>query len=263
MKKLLALLLALTLCWAPLAIAEETPTLTFGETQAPAEETEAPAETAEPAEEPEAALPLTGVIIGIDPGHQEHQNKEQEAVAPGSSETKKKCSSGTEGRVTHVAEYVVNLDVSLQLRDALEALGCTVVMTRTANDVDISNQERAKMMNEAGVDLWLRVHCDGSESSSEKNGISMYVCETGDTAEESYRAGECLVDAMCEATGAKNRGVTRTDAYTGNNWSERPCVLVEMGYMSNAEEDARLNTPSYQAELVEGMVNGIRAFVGK
>ena len=50
--------------------------------------------------------------IGIDPGHQAHGNSAQEAVAPGSSETKAKVSSGTYGRFTGVPEYEVNLDVS-------------------------------------------------------------------------------------------------------------------------------------------------------
>ena len=117
---------------------------------------------------------LTGVKIGIDPGHQAHGNSAQEAVAPGSSETKAKVSSGTYGRFTGVPEYEVNLDISLQLRDALEALGCEVYMTRETNDVDISNQERAIMMNELGVDLVLRIHCNGSTNKSAQ-GIGLYI----------------------------------------------------------------------------------------
>ena len=52
---------------------------------------------------------LTGVKIGIDPGHQAQGNSDQEAVAPGSSETKAKVASGTSGRFTGVPEYEVNL----------------------------------------------------------------------------------------------------------------------------------------------------------
>ena len=111
-----------------------------------------------------AAVPgrLEGLIIGIDPGHQEKGNSEKEAIAPGSKEKKAKVSSGTQGVSTRVPEYIVNLDVSLMLRDALEAEGAQVIMTRETNDVDISNQERAIMMNEVGADLVLRIHCNGS-----------------------------------------------------------------------------------------------------
>lgn len=210
---------------------------------------------------PVDTLRLSGVKIGIDPGHQQRQNSEREAIAPGSSETKPKVSSGTAGVKTGVAEYQVNLDVSLQLRDALEKLGCTVYMTRETNDVDISNQERAIMMNEHDVDLVLRIHCNGAEKSS-ANGIGLYVNATGDIAERSYAAAEAILPAMVESTGARSDGIFRRDTYTGLNWSTVPCILVEMGYMSNPEEDVKLNDPDYQQKLVAGMVDGICSWLG-
>ena len=76
---------------------------------------------------------LSGVKIGVDPGHQEHANREQEPIAPNSKKTKDKVASGTQGVKTRVPEYQVNLEVSLRLRDALEALGCEVYMTRETN----------------------------------------------------------------------------------------------------------------------------------
>lgn len=205
---------------------------------------------------------LEGLIIGIDPGHQAKGNSEKEAVAPGSKEKKAKVSSGTQGVSTRVPEYVVDLDVSLLLRDALEAEGAVVVMSRETHDVDISNQERAIMMNEAGADLVLRIHCNGSENKS-ANGIGLYVRATGACAEESYAASEALLPAMAEATGAKANGIYQRDTYTGLNWSEVPCILVEMGFMSNPAEDEKLSDPEYQALLVEGMVKGICDYFGR
>ena len=208
----------------------------------------------EPTEVSEGAL--AGVSIGIDPGHQAHGNFDFEAIAPGSSETKYKVSSGTDSVTTGKPEYEVVLEIGLQLREALQAQGCTVYMTREINEVDISNQERAKMMNEYGVDLVLRLHCDGAESEG-PHGITLYVNETGPIAQASYDAADVLIEAMTQATGAKNRGVRQSDTYTGLNWSEVPCILVEMGFMSNPEEDVKLQSPDYQALLVEGMVEGI------
>lgn len=210
---------------------------------------------------PVDTLRLSGVKIGIDPGHQQRQNSEKEAVAPGSNEMKAKVSSGTAGVKTGVAEYQVNLDVSLQLRDALEALGCTVYMTREVNDVDISNQERALMMNEYGVDLVLRIHCNGAENSR-ANGIGLYVNKTGAIAEDSRAAAEAILPAMVSTTGARADGIFERDTYTGMNWSTVPCILVEMGFMSNPEEDVKLNDPDYQCKLVEGMVEGVCAWLG-
>ena len=296
MKRLFFLLFVLTLTIACAALAESAPQM------APPRPLETPSPTAVPEETataeitatpettvtatPEATAPqdifsllpaqmptvppqptrdpgrLTGVKIGIDPGHQAHGNSAQEAVAPGSSETKAKVSSGTYGRFTGVPEYEVNLAVSLKLREALEALGCEVYMTRETNDVDISNQERAIMMNELGVDLVLRIHCNGSTNESAQ-GIGLYIRATGTNADECMRAAEALLPAMVEATGAESDGIFRRDSYTGLNWSEAPSILVEMGFMTNEEEDYKLNDPAYQDQLVAGMVEGVCAYMGR
>lgn len=218
------------------------------------------APTAQPTAEPTEAPRLAGVKIGIDPGHQRKANREKEPIAPGSKKTKGKVSSGTQGVKTKVPEYELVLDVSFQLRDALEALGAEVYMTRESHDVDISNIERAQMMNELGVDLVLRIHCDGSENRK-THGIGLFIRKTGAKADECLKAAEALLPAMVEATGAKQRAITQNDTYTGLNWSEVPSILVEMGYMSNPEEDERLNDPEYQAKLVEGMVEGIADYM--
>ena len=201
-------------------------------------------------------LPLAGRSIGIDPGHQAHANSEREPMAPGSSEMKAKVSSGTQGVSTGIPEYVTNLEVSMKLRDALEALGATVYMTRETHDVDISNMERALMFNELNVDLVLRLHCNGNNNSS-VNGVGTYARKTGDCQAECERAANLVLDAFCAATGARRDGVFLWDTYTGQNWSTVPCIMVEMGYMSNPEEDRKLNDPAYQDLMVQGMVNGI------
>ena len=257
MKRLVAALLALVclLGCAPAEIVED-----IGPVQSAALLPGAtPAGAAEPTAEPTPVPRMHGLVIGIDPGHQGKANKELEPVAPDSREKKAKVSSGTQGVKTRIPEYVTNLEIALKLRDALQEQGCTVHMTRDTHDIDISNLERAQMMNELQVDLVLRLHCDGSENSS-ANGIGMFVRKTGEKQEESEAAAELLLEAMCEATGAKKRGVFLRDTYTMNNWSVVPCILVEMGFMSNPAEDEKLNTPEYQDLLVEGMVEGICAY---
>lgn len=204
---------------------------------------------------------LAGYVIGIDPGHQSKANYDKEPIAPGSSEMKAKVSSGTQGVTTRIPEYEVNLQVSLKLKAALEAEGATVIMTRETNDVDISNMERAVMCNEAGCDIVLRIHCNGAEDRS-VNGIGLYVRATGACAEDSYAASEVILPAMAQATGAREQGIFRRDTYTGLNWSEVPCILVEMGYMSNPEEDEKLCSEDYQDKLVAGMVEGLCGYFG-
>ena len=201
-------------------------------------------------------LPLAGVKIGIDPGHQAHANNSKEPVAPGSSEMKAKVASGTAGVSTRRPEHEIDLEISLKLRDLLVSLGAEVLMSRETADVDISNVERAVMMNDWGADLVIRVHCDGSTDRS-IHGIGMYVRKTGTCAHESYLLGEKLLNSVAKAAGAPARGVYRRDTYTGLNWSTVPCVLAEFGYMSNPAEDEKLCTPEYQEQLVYGAAQGI------
>lgn len=201
---------------------------------------------------------LAGIKIGIDPGHQRRSNSGLEAVAPGSSEKKKKVSSGTQGVSTGIAEYVTVLEISLMLRDKLEAEGATVYMTRETHDVDISNQERAKMMNNYGVDLMLRVHCDGSSNSSAR-GIGLYVSKSNSIAKISYEYASIMLPIITQYTGANNRGVTVNDSYTGQNWAEVPCMMIECGFMSNKEDDKLLNDPAYQDKLTDGILEGMVA----
>ena len=232
-----------------------------------AEGTDAVDPDAEPAPVPsvvmklvEEAKPLAGIKIGIDPGHQAKGNNQKETVAPNSKKTKPKVSSGTSGVKTHIPEYKTVLEISLKLREALELKGAEVYMTRETHDVNISNQERAKMMNGYGVDLVLRIHCDGVDNHS-KHGIALYCSRSNSIAAESYRACEAILPAVCEATGAKNNGIVSNDNYTGQNWSTVPCLMVECGFASNPDEDVLLNSEDYQWLLARGLTQGIIDYI--
>ena len=199
------------------------------------------------------ASAANGHIVGIDPGHQ-GENVDMKA----------KASTGTSGSFSGLPEYQLNLNVSLLLKDILEQHGYQVVMTRTDNDTAISNKERAELVASQGAEICVRVHANGDDSSSVSGALTMcpsqqnpYVSSLYDS---SNRLSQCIIDSYCAATGFQNRGIIYTDTMTGINWSTIPVTIVEMGFMTNQNDDLKMADSSFQQTMAEGIANGIDAY---
>jgi len=207
-------------------------------------------------------------VVVLDPGHDLRANTATEPIGPGSSTRKIKDGGGTRGVVSGLAEARLNLRVALRLRLLLEAAGIRVVMTRTkTTGVSIGNVARARIANQAGAALFLRIHADGSNDPSARGTHTLYPALrlgwTDDVYAASKRAARIVQAELVRALAFPDRGLRERSDFTGFNWANVPVILVEMGFMTNASEDRLLSTEAYQQLAALGLCRGTLRFLGR
>lgn len=211
--------------------------------------------------------PVKKTLVVIDAGHQAKANLNKEPLGPGSSEMKIKVAGGATGVVTGLEEYKLTLMVALKLQAELEKRGYQVMMIRTTHDVDLSNAERAQIANAANADAFIRIHGNSYDDPSVHGALTM--CQSkknpfnGSLYAQCRSLSEAVLDGLVAATGCKKRAILESDTMSGINWCQTPVTIVEMGFMSNPEEDRLMATDAYQTQIAVGIANGLDTYFGR
>ncbi|HDR7912105.1 TPA: N-acetylmuramoyl-L-alanine amidase [Bacillus wiedmannii] len=237
--------------------------------EVPAEEKKEEATPVQPTEQPrqnneqkvESNEKQGKFLVVIDPGHQQKANLNLEPIGPGATTQKYKVTDGTTGVVTKKREAVLVLEMAFVLKEKLEAKGIQVLMTRTSQDVDISNKERATFANDHKANLFLRLHADGSENPNQSGFAVLTPAEgspyTKEIYAESLQISQTIVNKMRENQQVKVNGIKFRDDLSGFNWAKVPGVLLELGFMSNPEEDKKLSDPQYVNSLLQSVTDSV------
>jgi len=230
-------------------------------------QTEAAAESESPenlAEESVAAVPFNGHIVAIDAGHQAKANAEKEPIGPGSTTKKAKMPEGAVGAATGTKEYELTLTVAKKLEEELKERGYQIVMIRTGHDVNLSNAERSKIANESDAEILIRLHANSMDNSGVYGALAMCMTEynpyNSELYADSYALSKKIINNICSRTGTKNRGVQKVDNSSAINWCEIPVSVVEMGFLTNPDEDRWLQSEEYQGKIVEGIAEAVDSY---
>jgi len=207
---------------------------------------------------------LAAALICLDPGHgtPARVGAQSEPIGPGSRVYKIKDGGGAPG------EAAVALAIAKKTRMLLLGRGYRVAMTRTGPVFDYGtggNVARAQFCNRRHAALMLRIHADGSTSSSQHGMATLYPSLhrgwTDDIYTRSLRAARLVQRTTAATTGARDNGLVGRSDLTGFNWANVPAILVETGFMTNPLERSRLQSGTYQWKVARGFTAGVAAFV--
>lgn len=186
---------------------------------------------------------LYGRVIVLDPGHGGLDN----GASVGSTK-----------------EDELNLKICFALKEELEAKGATVYLTRT-DDNDMTNRTynyskqddmylRVMKIDEYKPDLFLSIHLNSSTSSAWGSQVFYYK-----NSEEGKRLAEYIHEAMKPVTGTRKQ--ISTCSFYVVRATQSLGVLVECGFISNANERGQLKSAKYQKKLAVSMTEGIEKYL--
>jgi len=198
---------------------------------------------------PAASDGLSGLIVAVDPGHGGYDG-------------------GARARDSGVWEKELTLQIAQAVENALLERGAQVVLTReediclaeegsgkTRKRADL--QKRLDLASDAGADVFVSIHLNEYRDRAESGPQVFY--------QRGADAGRLLAGVMQEAliqglAPEKQRKANAGDYYVLRN-TTLPAVLVECGFLSNAQEEKKLLDAAYQRRIAQAVADGLEEWV--
>ena len=172
-------------------------------------------------------------------------------------------------------EKDLTMQVYKKLRKELEGLGYTVLSSRDSDVYVDFITERSKMVNNTNSDIFISIHFNASGApASNRSGIQTYSYEEDsgyrskinqywhnhpDRISESNRLAADIHSSLLAETGAKDAGLLQS-SFAVLRETDKPAVLLELGYIDNFNENQQIRSDAYQNRLVAGIVKGIQKY---
>jgi len=150
-------------------------------------------------------------------------------------------------------EKDINLEISKKLKSLSNDREIKIILIRNT-DENLSLNERVNFVNSQNADLLLSLHCNGF-SKPEKKGVEVYYNAKGNFKTASHKFSEILMsdqlDNICE------EGRIKTANFVMLRDLKSPGVLIELGFLTNADDNKRLTSPEHQNKIAETIYNSL------
>jgi N-acetylmuramoyl-L-alanine amidase len=161
-----------------------------------------------------------------------------------------------------VYEKDINLAIAKRVQALLVKEKATVTMTRE-DDSTVDLYDRPKLANEKGADFFISIHCDSTPKPNSASGTTTYYHASDPDGRALAQAIQKHVAAV---TGLPNRGAQTDTAIYQSGFavlrrSEMPAVLIEVAYINNDKDRAKLKDPKFQQKVAEAIVAGLKAYI--
>jgi len=168
---------------------------------------------------------------------------------------------GTAG-VSGTREDVLNLEITQRLKNLLEQDGVRVIMTREDENALASNKDddmaaRSRIIEQSGADIVVSIHMNWYEDPDMSGPTVLFI--PGST--DGRRLAEVVQDSMNTELNAD--GIARSEDFLVLRSGDQPSIMVECGYISNAEEEAKLKQADYQQKVAEAIYEGIQEYMNQ
>ncbi|MGA3602867.1 N-acetylmuramoyl-L-alanine amidase [Lysinibacillus agricola] len=159
------------------------------------------------------------------------------------------------------SEKAITLKVSTLVKQKLEAAGAKVLMTRTG-DTYPSLQDRVDFTNANYGEIFVSIHVNSAANTSAQGTETYYAISTGDMHQEDVDLATFVNNQIVNNLKMKNRGVKEQQYYVIRNMNI-PSILVELGFLTNSEDRAKMTDDQYAELFAESIFKGISQYYAK
>jgi len=168
---------------------------------------------------------------------------------------------GAIGGALGLKEKNVTLDVVKRIARLLTSYGARVILTRSADEY-VTLDDRVRIANSAGADLFVSIHMNANNSNLLKGTSTYYVrsCNDSKRLGKSRQLAGCIQNALLTTLQLQDKNVRQADFVVIRD-TTMPAVLAEVAYISNPEEEKLMTTEQFLENAAMGIVKGISSYL--